>query len=227
MRSGNFLHCRDCETLFRPSPADCAPEYWMSARGVHAIARDDCMGFLTRHARHRLVTLRPMQPPFRTGALWDASSPTYWQVSDGERTAVVEGTRVHLGSPVRYRLRTGRIVAERVAVEVSEVEIRRQVDQVLYPGVAPERKLAAFCEAFKRVAWDLDPATLEILYDVPGDPTMSVARLPERAVAALRDCAHRIFDRADGAKIATLFEGTEDDPDGFTVLVQQRVRIEG
>ena len=41
MRSGNFLHCRDCETLFRPSPADRAPEYRMSARGVHAMNYGD------------------------------------------------------------------------------------------------------------------------------------------------------------------------------------------
>lgn len=226
MRPGNFLHCRDCETLFRPSPTDRAPEYRMTSGGVHAIARDDCMDFLTRHARHRLVTLRPTQPAFHAGALWDASSPTYWQVSDGERTAVVEGRRAHLGSPIRYRLRAGRVVAERVAIQIPEAEIRRQVDHALYPGVAPERKLTAFCEAFKRVAWSLDPATLEILWDVPGDPTLSVARLPAEALDALRDRAQHIFDRVEGLKVAAVFEGTEDDPDGFTVLVQQRVRIE-
>lgn len=199
----------------------------MTSRGVEAITRDDCMDFLTRHARHRLVTLRPTEPAYHGGALWDASAPTYWQVSDGERTAVVEGTRVHLGSPVRYRLRTGRVVAERVAVEIPDAEIRRQIDAALYPGVAPERKLTAFCEALKRVVWDLDPAMLEVLYDVPGDPTMAVARLPSTAIARLRDCAHRIFDRADGAKVAALLAGNDEDPDGFTVLVHQRVRVEG
>jgi hypothetical protein len=185
------------------------------------------MDFLTRHARHRLVTLRPTHPAFHTGALWDAKASTYWEVSDGEHTAVVEGTRAHVGSPVRYRLRAGRVVSERAAVEIPEKELRRQIDRALYPGVAPERKIAAFSEAFKRVVWDLDPATLEILYDVPGDPTLSVARLPAAAAETLRDCARRIFDRADSAKVAGLFAGTEDDPDGFTVLVQQRVRVEG
>ncbi|MCC6764220.1 MAG: hypothetical protein IT293_06115 [Deltaproteobacteria bacterium] len=227
MKAGHFLHCRDCETIFRPSPSDRAPEYRMTPRGIRTIARDDCMDFLTRHARHHLVTLRPIEPAFHTGALWDASAPTYWQVSDGDRTAVVEGTRSQLGSPLRYRLRAGRVVAERVAVEVPDAEIRRQIDRALYPGVAPERKLAAFCEAFKRVAWDLDPALLEILYDVPGDPTMSVARLSAPALTELRDCARRIFDRADSAKVEAIFAGTEDDPAGFTVLVHQRVRVEG
>lgn len=227
MTSGHFLHCRDCETLFRASPADRAPTFRMTAEGIEESPRDDCMDFLTRHARHRLETLRPTQPAFRTGAPWDASSPTYWQVSCGERMAVVEGTRANVGSPLRYRLRAGRVVAERVAVEIPDAEIRRQIDEALFPGVAPERKLAAFTQAFKRVVWDLDPETLEVLYDVPGDPTLAVARLPPAAVATLRDCAQRIFDRADSAKIAATFAGTEDEPDGFTVLVQQRVRVEG
>lgn len=227
MRPGHFLHCRDCDTVFRSSPADRAPEYRFTAEGVEQSERDDCMDFLTRHARHRLETLRPTEPAFHTGALWDATAPLYWQVANADRTAVVEGTRAHVGSPLRYRLRAGRVVAERVAVEIPDGEIRRQIDQALYPGVAPERKLAAFTEAFKRVVWDLDPATLEILYDVPGDPTMSVARLPETAVATLRECAQRIFDHADSARIAATFAGTDDEPDGFTVLVHQRVRVEG
>ncbi len=199
----------------------------MTPNGVAEITRDDCMSFLTRHARHRLETLRPTSPSgFHTGALWDASAPTFWEVSNGECTAVVEGTRAHVGSPLRYRLRTGRVVAERIAVEIPDAEIRRQIDRALYPGVAPERKLAAFTEAFKRVVWDLDPATLDILYDVPGDPTLSVARLPTSAIATLTDCARRIFDRADSEKVAAAFGGSDEDPDGFTVLVNQRVRIE-
>lgn len=227
MRFGHFLHCRDCETLFRPSPYDRAPEYRMTPDGVSRTMRDDCMEFLTRHARHRLETLRPTSPQtFHTGALWDATAPTYWEVSDGERTAVVEGRRAHVGSPLCYRLRAGRIIAERSAVEISDGEIRRQVDRALYPGVAPDRKLAAFSEAFKRIAWDLDPDSLEILYDVSGDPTLSVARLPAAALATLGEAARRIFDRDDSAKIVAAFAGGDDDPEGFTVLVRQRVRVE-
>jgi hypothetical protein len=228
VKPGHFLHCRDCETLFRPSPWDRAPEYRMTPEGVTQTTRDDCMAFLTRHARHRLETLRPTNTQaFHTGTIWDTSAPIYWEVSDGERTAVIEGRRAEMGSPVRYRLRTGRVVAERVAVEIPDGEIRRQVDRALYPGVAPGRKLASFGETFKRIVWDLDPATLEILYDVPGDPTLSVARLPAAAIAALGDAARRIFDAGDSAKVVACFAGTEDDPDGFTVLVQQRVRVEG
>lgn len=228
MRAGNFLHCRDCETLFRPSPYDRAPEYRMTADGVAETVRDDCMDFLTRHARHRLETLRPTHPQaFHTGRLWDATAPTYWEVSNGERTVVVEGHRAQLGGPLRYRLRPGRVIAERVAVEIPDDEIRRQVDRALFPGVAAERKLAAFSEAFKRVVWDLDPRSLELLYDVPGDPTLAVARLPPSALADLGCCARRIFDGEDSKKVIACFAGNDEDPDGFTVLVRQRVRVEG
>ena len=116
-------------------------------------------------------------------------------------------------------------MAERVAVEIPEAEIRRQIDRALYPGVAPERKLAAFSEAFKRIVWDADPASFEVLYDVPGDPTLAVARLPTTVVAALRDCTRRIFDGGDSDKVIASLAGDED-PEGFTVLVHQRVRVE-
>jgi hypothetical protein len=227
VKSGHFLHCRDCEALFRPSPTDRAPEYRMTPDGVTATVRDDCMDFLTRHARHRLATLRPTSThAFHTGAIWDATAPTYWEVSDGERTAVVEGQRTQTGGPLRYRLRAGRIVAERVAVEIPHDEIRRQVDRALYPGVAPERKVAAFAEEFCRITWSLDPALLETLYDVPGDPTLAVARLPVRAAAEVGACARRIFDQDDSARVIAAFAGSDEDPDGFTVLVRQQVRVE-
>lgn len=200
----------------------------MTSDGFTETVRDDCMEFLTRHARHQLETLRLTTPrTFHTGALWDANAPTYWEVSNGEQIAVVEGQRSQVGSPLRYRLRAGRVIAERVAVEIPASDIRRQVDRALYPGVAPERKLAAFVEALKDLVWNLDPETLEILYDVPGDPTLGVARLPVAALVRLSDHARRIFDQADSAKIVACLTGTDDEPEGFTVLVRQQVRVEG
>jgi hypothetical protein len=228
MKSGHFLHCRDCETLFRPSLYDRAAEFRMTPDGFTEIVRDDCMDFLTRHARHQLETLRPTNPhAFYSGALWDVTAPTYWEVWNGEQIAVVEGRRSQLGSPLRYRLRTGRVVAERVTVEVPENDIRRQVDRALYPGVAPERKLAAFVEVFKGLVWNLDAAALEILWDVPGDPTLAAACLPAAALTTLSAAVHQIFDQSDSAKIIASLTGTDDDPDAFTVLVRQQVRVEG
>ncbi len=228
MRSDHFLHCRDCEDVFRPSPWDRAPVYRVTPEGMTETPRDDCMDFLTRHARHRLETLRPTAAGARhTGALWDATAPTFWEVSNGDRTAVIEGRRSQVGAPLRYRLRAGRVIADRVAVEIPDDDLRRQIDEALYPGVAPERKLAAFVTSFKEVVWSLDPTSFEMLYDVPGDPTVTIAKLPAAAMAELLEMARRLFDRADSDKIAARLAGTADDPDGLTVLVRQRVRVEG
>lgn len=227
MKAGHFLHCRDCAALFRPSPSDRASEFRMTADGYAEIVRDECMEFLTRHARHRLETLRPTQPhAVHTGALWDATAPTYWEVSNGRETAVVEGRRATLGGAVRYRLRSGRVVAEREAVEVADGEVRQQVDRALYPGVAPERKLAAFVAAFRRIVWDCDPSAFEVLYDVPGDPTLAVAKLPAPAVERLVAEAERLFDRTESTKIAAALARSDDDADAFSVLLRQRVRLE-
>jgi hypothetical protein len=162
----------------------------------------------------------------RTGALWDTTAPTYWEVSNGTETAVVEGRRSTIGGPFRYRLRPGRVVAERVAVEVAEAEVRQQVDRTLYPGVAPERKLDAFIAAFKRIVWDADPERFEVLYDVPGDPTLAVAKLPASAVERLVAEAERLFDGTESAKIAAALARTDEEADAFSVLLRQRVRLE-
>jgi hypothetical protein len=226
MKAGHFLHCRDCATVFRPSPHDRAPEYRMTAEGFTEVARDDCMDFLTRHARHQLETLRPTSAePVHAGALWDVTTSTYWEVSNGRGTAVIEGRRTALGSPLRYQLRPGRLVAERVSVEVSEEDVRDQLDRALFPGVAPARKVAAFLEAFKSVVWSADPATLEIVCHVPGDPSLAVAKLAladvERLCARVRD----VFDAVESAKVLGRLSGGADDPDAFTVLVRQQVRV--
>jgi hypothetical protein len=113
MRVGNFLHCRDCDVVFRPSPYDRAPEFRMTADGFTETARDDCMDFLVQHARHQLETLRPTSAlVFRTGAQWDGAAPTYWEVSAGDQTAIIEGRRPDIGGPLRYQLRSGHLVAE-------------------------------------------------------------------------------------------------------------------
>jgi hypothetical protein len=199
----------------------------MTADGFVETPRDDCMDFLTRHARHQLQTLRLTTPhPYRTGATWDAAAPTYWEVSNGEQCGVVEGRRVQLGSPLHYRVRSGRVVAERVAVEIPTTELRERVDRALYPGVAPERKLAAFVEAAKAIVWRLDPSAFEIVYDVPGDPTLAVARIPAEALADLRAAAMRVFDETESAKVVRALSAGEDG-DELTVLVRQQVRVEG
>jgi hypothetical protein len=227
MRDDHFLHCRDCDTVFRPSPYDRTPVYLETPDGVVAAARDDCMAFLARHARHTLRTLRPTgQAVAHEGPLWDPMVVSYWQVSDGADTAVVQAWREHVGEPLRYRLVPGRLVAERLEVEVPEEAIREEVDRALFPGTAPERKLAAFVEAFKRVVWDLDPEALEVLYDLPGDPSLSVASLPAPAIERLRLRARAIFDPAEGQRIECLLAAASEDPDRLTVLVRRHVRVE-
>ncbi len=221
-----FIRCRDCEELFRPSPHDRTPEYHLGNDGPVAEVRDDCMAFLTRHARHALATLRATgTPAVHDGPLSDPMASTVWEVSDGEEVLLVQGGRTALTEPLRYRVIPGRLVTEKSAVEISEDDIRGDVDRALFPGSAPHRKLDAFVTRFKTVAWDLDPATLEIVYDLPGDPTLSVAKLPTWALERLAESARQIFDHGDAARIATHLAESAADPDAFTVLLRQRVYV--
>lgn len=221
-----FVHCGDCEEIFRPSPLDRAPAYRLTDDGPVAEMRDDCMAFLTRHARHALETLRGTgAPAAHAGSLSDPMASTVWEVSNGRETLLVRSSRTSLDEPLRYRIIPGRLVTEAAAVEVCEADVRGDVDRALYPGTAPDRKLDTFVSRFKAVAWDLDPATLEIVYDLPGDPTLSVAKLPAWALQRLAETAREIFDRTDAARIATRLAASASDPDAFTVLLRQRVYV--
>lgn len=226
MSDAHFLQCRECDELFRPSPYDRAREFRHTQDGYVEIMRDDCMDFLVRHARHTMRTLRPVGPAVaHEGPQWDPMVATYWQVSDGVETFVIRGSRTRLEEPLRYQLLPGRLVQDPVSVEIPEQEIRERVDQTLYPGVVPERKLRAFVEAFREVVWDLDPGDLETLYDLPSDQHLSVARLPAWALDRLMRRVRRIFDDQDAVKVGTLLTAS-DEPDAVHVLVRRQLRIE-
>jgi hypothetical protein len=227
MSEGQFLHCRDCDAVFRPSRHDRAPEYRMTADGYTEVMRDDCADFLVRHARHALITLRPSGGvPLHDAPLWDPMGRTYWPVTDGSETFVIEGARDRLDSALRYRVRPGQVVTEQVSIEIPEDHVREQIDRALYPGVAPERKLAAFMERFRTIVFALDPASLEVLYDLPSDPSLSVAQLPEKARERLGREARKIFDEGDAARVVATLVPTDEQPDAMSVLVRRHIRVE-
>jgi hypothetical protein len=225
--TAQFVHCRDCRELFRPSPLDRTPVFRLTEDGAVAEMRDDCMAFLIRHARHALETLRATgAPAAHDGPISDPMTSTTWEVSNGDTVCLVQSWRTSLSEALRYRIVPGRLIADAPSIEIASDEIRADVDRALYPGTAPDRKLDAFVARFKAVAWDLDPTTLEVVYDLSGDPTLSVAKLPAWALEQLAASAREIFDRADAARIAARLANCVDDAEAFTVLLRQRVRVE-
>ncbi len=225
MSDRQFIHCRVCRDVFRPSPLDRQPEFRLTDEGLVPELRDDCMTFLTEHARHALETLRPTgTPPLHEGSFTDPMANVVWEVSNGADVMLVESSRAALDEPLRYSVRPGRLVVEPPSIEIEEAEIRGDVDRALFPGTAPDRKLDAFVARFKQIAWDADPAALEVVYDVPCDPTLSVARLPAEAVARLLVAAREVFGDDDAARIATRLAENAD-TDAFTVLLRQRIRV--
>jgi len=222
----HFLHCRDCEEVFRPSPDDRAPSFTVTPAGIIAEQRDDCMAFLVRHARHALRTLRPTGSVHTEGGLLaNPMTVTYWEVVDGDDVRLVCGWRERLDEPRRYRVIPGRLVAEPATIAIPEDEIRAELDRALYPGVAAPRRLEAFVERFRNVVDALDPASLEIIYDVPSDATLAVAKLPEASLAALLTGLDQIFDAGDAQRIASHVHSSAADHDAFSVLVRRPVRV--
>jgi hypothetical protein len=227
MTPRHFLHCRDCEEVFLPSPFDRAPDFTATPEAASTAHPDDCMAFLVRHARHALRTLRPTGGlRAYAGPIQDPMTVTYWQVADGDDVTVVRGWRAQVGEPRRYQVIAGRLVPEPPTVEIPEDEIRADVDRALYPGVATPRRLDAFVACFRDVVAGLDPAVLPIVYEVPTDPTLTVAQLPPGAMARVIAGVHCIFDADDAQRVTAHVLASTAELEGFTVLVRQPVRIE-
>jgi hypothetical protein len=226
--SRHFVHCRECGEVFRPSPYDRLAIFGVGPDDDEiTTGHDDCTAFLVRHARHPLETLRPTgEVAAPEGPLWDPLSPLYWEVSNGTDTLLVRGARERMTEPMRYQLVPGRLVVGPRSVEIPESEIGVEIDRALYPGVVAQRKVEAFVAAFKAVVAALHPDTLHIVYDVPRDPCSSIAKLPASALERVIAHARRIFDIADAARVEQHLRASVGDPDAFTVLVHQPVRVE-
>ena len=203
----------------------------MTADGYTETLRDDCVDFLTRHARHRLETLRPTPGGRRPRApLWDAMGPTYWEVIERRaRRPWSRDARAHVGAPLRYRVLPGRVVAERRRDRDPRGRHPPPDRRALYPGRrarAEARGLRGGVQGDRvgpRSRDVRDAATTS-----PSDPTLSVAKLPADGA---RDASPRgaptSSTRPTRELIARASPAADDDPDAFTVLVRQRVRIEG
>ena len=136
MKAGHFLHCCDCETLFRPSRYDRAPEYRMTPDGVTETMRDDCMAFLTQHARHRLETLRlTSEQTFHTGALWDATSPSTFRMMTASEKSSYDWGVIDVVSVAFFSLMTAGILP---AIFFSLAAARRRLMKTFIRNGLPE-----------------------------------------------------------------------------------------
>ena len=69
------------------------------------------MAFLTRHARHKLETLRPTATPAaHDGAVADPMARTVWEVSNGEDVVLVQSWRESMREPLRYRVEVADVI---------------------------------------------------------------------------------------------------------------------
>jgi hypothetical protein len=191
MTPERFWRCVPCDAVIRLTGHDAGSDLlgplWFAA------AQQERAAFLETHRAHLIELLTQTRPDApATGPLWDPRTIIRWQVRNGSRSFVIEGgrtigigdaTAVTLGHPVQYRCQPGelRLVTERIGVSADA--LAQAIDDAFFPHVLPCRRLQTLTDTAAEAIANLTVDQLDVLYDAPADPTVSVARLSEDALA--------------------------------------------
>lgn len=211
MTPERFWHCVPCDAIIRltghEAGNDLLGPLWLAA------AQQERAGFLDTHRAHLIELLTQTLPTVPTsGPLWDPSTIIRWQVRNGSRPFVIEGGRtigiddpsgVTLEDPLRYRCTPGelRLVTERVGVP-NDV-LAQAIDEGFFPHVLPCSRLEKLTEAASEAIARLPRDQLDVLHDSPADPTVSVARLSEDAIAHVMARLSSLLGANEQARVQT------------------------
>lgn len=214
-----FRRCLTCGAVTRLTPYDRIPVY--GPDGQHPV--DDRAAFRAAHRGHRMQVLRLVASD-SLGPLWDPMSPRRWEVTDGREHFVIEGRRRSVGEPLSYELRPGRLVLVEERITLPREELREEIDAAFFPHVLPERKLRAILGAIEHAAETAPGGSIELLYDVPGQPGTTLGRLPSQALAAVTRSCRSFLDPEESRCLET-FLARGSAADVLTVLVTRRYAV--
>ncbi len=168
-----FLHCARCEEILRRLPSD------------DLEGEEEVRAFLERHAACGVAALQPTGRSRADGPWHEPLTARRVEVAGPDGLAVAVGTRASLEEPIRWRLEPGEL-GEETEIELDEEEFWSAVDRALFPHHLPLGRLEAWAAHLGRVARAASPEDLLLLFDDPGDPSVSHGCFTPTAVARIQ-----------------------------------------
>jgi hypothetical protein len=207
----NFIACRDCGFL-QPVAAGTETLYEPDERfeAMHE--------FIVIHAGHRVAELRREKPALTADRpLWDPMATIRFEVTDGSGSFVVTCSRDSIDEPRTYRFCPGTLELQRHEVAIDDADLRRGLDLEFHPHAVRPTKLDRFISILHDAVRDLEPEELDVCYDAPDDPSVSIARMPEATFRAVYAACENIFDAWELQHVHRFLQANRSD-DGLLVL---------
>jgi len=208
----SFTACRDCGEL-HPVP-DTGATFLDDVEGV-----DPYKEFLARHGTHHLAAFRRSGSECRTDRpFWDPLATLTFEVTDGEQSYVVSGTRRTIEDARVYRFAAGVLDKGTSEVQINPRDLRRGL---FHPHALRPMQIDRFLAAVDEVISQIDPDELVTAFDDADDPDVSVAGMPDGIYNELLARCTDIFDPVELPRVVT-FLGDNRNADGLLALRVRR-----
>ncbi len=174
-----WLFCRRCgdaELLRTPGPE-------LFDQGDR---EQEIVEFLERHAHHPVTQLASAVPgsTLYSGPLWDPQTIVWIDVTDGQDRFVLEGFRLRLDEPRRYRLRQGVLLHKIISLDFDR-DLARRAWNFCFGSTAPRRAVETLLDGAQRLVAQIAPETVEPEFSDHEDPEIALAAWPLAAREAL------------------------------------------
>jgi hypothetical protein len=183
--------------------------------------------FVSGHRAHGLIGLQRCTSDVRADrGLWDPMATVRFEVTDGRDTFVVTGLRPSVEKPRQYRFTSGFLPPSSHEVSIVDGDVRRGLDMEFHPHAIRPTKIERFISALHEAVRAVQPQELSICYDLPDDPDLSVAPMPDAAFESVVAACGQIFDSWEFPRIHRFLLANRTD-DGLLMLRVRRVDAHG
>jgi len=219
MADEKFVWCRNCNEAHHVTPYDKAPLYDGDLQEEHPVAIDDWRAFMHRHTGHRLEALGSSDQAAWEGGSPDPMQQRYIEVTNGRERFVVRGFRTTIHEPLRFEAVPGRLSAKRVALEVQDNEIRKELKRHFSWGMIPpsDEKIELFIGLFQQLVSGLAPEEIGTSHTAYREVAAGYGALSDELIEnLLQKCIpYFVPEELSGLK---RFLATQRDSDGVMAL---------
>jgi hypothetical protein len=213
----HFVACHDCTELYPVMGPDAA--LFNDNDGEDT---DACTEFLAKHRAHRIACLLRSGSEVRADRpLWDPMATLMFEVSDGDRSYVVNASRRSIEDERVYRFTTGVLEVGSAEVQIDPRDVRRGLDLQFYPHALRPTKIDHFLSVVHDAIHQIDPDHLEIAFDAADDPAVCIAGLPDRIYNEILARCAEIFDPWELPRVIAFLRDNRE-ADGLLALRVRR-----
>jgi len=186
----HFVACHDCAELHPVVGPSTALFEDSDGEGTDAYTE-----FLAKHRAHRIACLLRSGSEVRADRpLWDPMATLMFEVSDGERSYVVNASRPSIEDERVYRFTNGALEVGSSEVQIDPRHLRRGLDRQFYPHALRPTKIDRFLSVVHNAIHQIDPDHLVIAFDDADDPAVCIAGMPDGVYNEILVQCAKIFD---------------------------------